>query len=139
MVDTAVRSAGLFRGDAQSWTSLKAHYGTAVTKDRIGAEILAVIQRPAEQALVAFQAPGFRRRRIVFSGSTTSQLAPRANSWRVCANLGDASFKARVVYATRAFWRCARQGAPAWRWKSSTGPARGTVSRRQGFRGRLRV
>jgi len=24
---------------------------------------------------------------------------------------------------------CARQGAPTWRWKSSTGPAVGTVSR----------
>jgi len=26
-----------------------------------------------------------------------------------------------------------------WRWKSSTHPARGSVSRRQGCRGRLRI
>ena len=37
MVDTAGRSAGLFGGDAQIWTNLKAYYGTAVTKDRISA------------------------------------------------------------------------------------------------------
>ena len=30
---------------------------------------------------------------------------------------------------TGLFLRCARQGAPTWRWKSSTRPARGSVSR----------
>jgi hypothetical protein len=37
--------------------------------------------------------------------------------------------------AMRAFSWCARQGALTWRCKSSTHPARGRVSRRQGFRG----